>query len=130
MVQRMAKPEEVIVVENEQGEVVREVIKDTDAMNLYKSMRESLGRWLPVVLWSCRGWCACVVVVVVGRLQYSFSLSLLLPAVYLTHLDYEDTERIMTDKLYRQVDGSEWSWKNLNTVSVCVCVCVWCVVCV
>ena len=37
--------------------------------------------------------------------------------VYLTHLDYEDTERIMTDKLYRQVDGSEWSWKNLNTVS-------------
>ena len=44
MVQRMAKPEEVIVVENEQGEVVREVIKDTDAMNLYKSMRESLGR--------------------------------------------------------------------------------------
>ena len=48
MVQRMAKPEEVIVVENEQGEVVREVIKDTDAMNLYKSMRESLGRWLRV----------------------------------------------------------------------------------
>ena len=22
----------------------------------------------------------------------------------------------MTDKLYRQVDGTEWSWKNLNTV--------------
>ena len=43
MVKRMAKPEEVIVVENEQGEAVREVIKDTDAMNLYKSMRETLG---------------------------------------------------------------------------------------
>ena len=24
----------------------------------------------------------------------------------------------MTDKLYRQVDGTEWSWKNLNTVCV------------
>ena len=23
----------------------------------------------------------------------------------------------MTDKLYKQVDGTEWSWKNLNTVS-------------
>ncbi len=37
--------------------------------------------------------------------------------VYLTHLDYNDTENIMTDKLLRQVDGTEWSWKNLNTVS-------------
>ena len=34
--------------------------------------------------------------------------------VYLTHLDYEDTENIMTEKLARQVDGSEWSWNNLN----------------
>ena len=40
---------------------------------------------------------------------------MLLP-VYLTHLDYADTEHIMTEKLYKQVDGTEWSWKNLNTV--------------
>jgi len=40
--------------------------------------------------------------------------------VYLTHLDYADTEELMTQKLYRQVDNSEWSWKNLNTVSCCV----------
>jgi hypothetical protein len=38
--------------------------------------------------------------------------------VYLTHLDYVDTESIMTEKLANQVNGSEWSWKNLNTVSV------------
>ena len=44
------------------------------------------------------------------------SLCVIFCAVYLTHLDYSDTERIMTDKLYRQVDGTEWSWKNLNTV--------------
>lgn len=37
-------------------------------------------------------------------------------SVYLTHLDYQDTERIMTDKLQNQVNGAEWSWKNLNTV--------------
>ena len=39
--------------------------------------------------------------------------------VYLTHLDYQDTERIMTEKLQNQVNGTEWSWKNLNTVSCC-----------
>lgn len=75
---RMAKPEEVLVVENEQGEVVREFLKDTDAIQLYKSMRETL--------------------------------------VYLTNLDCADTERIMTEKLQNQVNGTEWSWKNLNTL--------------
>ncbi|CAH4037749.1 exportin-1 [Pieris brassicae] len=78
MISRMAKPEEVLVVENENGEVVREFMKDTDSISLYKNMRETL--------------------------------------VYLTHLDYADTERIMTDKLQNQVNGTEWSWKNLNTL--------------
>jgi len=78
----MAKPEEVLVVENENGEVVREFMKDTDAISLYKSMRETL--------------------------------------VYLTHLDCVDTERIMTEKLHNQVNGNEWSWKNLNTVNVLI----------
>lgn len=45
MVSRMAKPEEVLVVENDQGEVVREFMKDTDSINLYKNMRETLGKW-------------------------------------------------------------------------------------
>ena len=45
MISRMAKPEEVLVVENEQGEVVREFMKDTDAINMYKSMRETLGEF-------------------------------------------------------------------------------------
>lgn len=78
MISRMAKPEEVLVVENDQGEVVREFMKDTDAINMYKNMRETL--------------------------------------VYLTHLDYIDTEAIMTEKLHNQVNGTEWSWKNLNTL--------------
>ncbi len=41
----MAKPEEILVVENDQGEVVRETIKDTDSINLYKTMRETLGQF-------------------------------------------------------------------------------------
>ena len=65
MISRMTKPEEVLVVENDQGEVVREFMKDTDSINMYKNMRETL--------------------------------------VYLTHLDYADTERIMTEKLQGQV---------------------------
>jgi len=68
----------VLVVENDQGEVVREFMKDTDSINLYKNMRETL--------------------------------------VYLTHLDFNDTEKIMTEKLANQVNGEEWSWKNLNTL--------------
>jgi len=40
----MAKPEEVLVVENDQGEVVREFMKDTDSISLYKNMRETLGK--------------------------------------------------------------------------------------
>jgi len=78
MISKMAKPEEVLVVENDQGEVVREFMKDTDSINLYKNMRETL--------------------------------------VYLTHLDYTDTEKIMTERLANQVNGNEWSWKNLNTL--------------
>ncbi|KAF5404817.1 hypothetical protein EG68_04731 [Paragonimus skrjabini miyazakii] len=78
MISRMARPEEVLVVENEHGEVVREFMKDTDGLNLYKSMRETL--------------------------------------VYLTHLNYTDTKKIMIEKLHAQVDGSEWSWHNLNTL--------------
>ena len=121
MIDRMVKPEEVsctisniykcqylqiklkhyfqvLVVENDEGEIVREFMKDSDTITLYKSMRECL--------------------------------------VYLTHLDVQDSEIIMSNKLTKQVrqvfykslnnypvsklsnpyqiDGSEWSWNNLN----------------
>jgi len=69
---------QVLIVENEEGEIVREFMKESDTIVLYKSMRELL--------------------------------------VYLTHLDVIDTETILTEKLAKQVDGSEWSWQNLNTL--------------
>jgi exportin-1 len=68
----------VLIVENEEGEIVREFMKEGDTMTLYKSMRKLL--------------------------------------LYLTHLDVTDTENILTEKLAKQVDGSEWSWNNLNTL--------------
>jgi exportin-1 len=67
-----------LIVENDEGEIVREFMKEIDTIVLYKSMRELL--------------------------------------VYLTHLDVTDTETILTEKLAKQVDGSEWSWQNLNTL--------------
>ncbi|KAG0255895.1 Karyopherin transporter [Mortierella polycephala] len=76
MIEHMVKPEEVLVVENDEGEIVREVLKESDTITLYKSMREVL--------------------------------------VYLTHLDCSDTEEIMTNKLMKQMDGSEWGWTKLN----------------
>lgn len=78
MIAKMAKPEEVLVVEDENGEIVREAMKDTAAIILYKNMRTAL--------------------------------------VYLANLDVEDTQNIMIMKLEHQVDGSEWSWHNLNTL--------------
>jgi len=55
MISRMAKPEEVLVVENDQGEVVREFMKDTDSISLYKNMRETLGMLTSVfsTFWCC-----------------------------------------------------------------------------
>ncbi|KZF25552.1 exportin KapK [Xylona heveae TC161] len=78
MIEKMVRPEEVLVVENDEGEIVREFVKESDTIQLYKTTRECL--------------------------------------VYLTHLDVVDTEQIMSDKLARQVDGSEWSWANCNTL--------------
>ncbi|KDN42106.1 hypothetical protein RSAG8_06964, partial [Rhizoctonia solani AG-8 WAC10335] len=42
MIERMVKPEEVLVVENDEGEVVREFLKESDTIVLYKAMREVL----------------------------------------------------------------------------------------
>ena len=65
MIEAMVRPEEVLIVENDEGEIVRETLKESDTIMLYKSMREVL--------------------------------------VYLTHLDSDDTERIMSAKLEKQV---------------------------
>eukprot|EP00252_Welwitschia_mirabilis_P021498 TRINITY_DN552_c0_g1_i7.p1 TRINITY_DN552_c0_g1~~TRINITY_DN552_c0_g1_i7.p1 ORF type:complete len:1076 (+),score=191.44 TRINITY_DN552_c0_g1_i7:303-3530(+) len=42
MICRMAKPEEVIIVEDENGNIVRETMKDNDVLVQYKIMRETL----------------------------------------------------------------------------------------
>lgn len=78
IIESMVRPEEVLIVENDEGEIVREFVKESDTIQLYKSMREVL--------------------------------------VYLTHLDVVDTEQIMSEKLARQIDESEWSWQNINTL--------------
>jgi len=78
MIENMVRPEEVLIVENDEGEIVREFVKESDTVQLYKTIRECL--------------------------------------VYLTHLDVVDTEHIMTEKLGKQVDGSEWSWHNCNVL--------------
>lgn len=78
IIENMVRPEEVLIVENDEGEIVREFVKESDTIQLYKSMREVL--------------------------------------VYLTHLDVVDIELIMSDKLARQIDESEWSWHNINTL--------------
>jgi exportin-1 len=80
MIARMAKPEEVIVVEDESGAIVRETMKDNDVLAQYRSMRETL--------------------------------------IYLAHLDHEDTEAQMLERLRGQLAGGPgaWTWQGLNTL--------------
>ncbi|KAI5297689.1 Karyopherin transporter, partial [Ascosphaera atra] len=40
MIEKMVKPEEVLVVENDEGEIVREFVKESDTIQLYKTSRE------------------------------------------------------------------------------------------
>ncbi|GAB5354779.1 hypothetical protein AAMO2058_000148600 [Amorphochlora amoebiformis] len=77
MATRMAKPEEVIVVEDENGNIVRETVKNDQERMRYRIMRECM--------------------------------------VYLTHLDHDDTEQLLRDKLRLQVTGS-FEWNSLNTI--------------
>ncbi|KAL0900654.1 hypothetical protein Bca101_084615 [Brassica carinata] len=42
MISRMAKPEEVLIVEDENGNIVRETMKDSDVLLQYRIMRETL----------------------------------------------------------------------------------------
>eukprot|EP01065_Artemidia_motanka_P048696 TRINITY_DN78_c7_g1_i1.p1 TRINITY_DN78_c7_g1~~TRINITY_DN78_c7_g1_i1.p1 ORF type:complete len:1102 (+),score=385.16 TRINITY_DN78_c7_g1_i1:272-3577(+) len=78
LVKKMARPEEVIVFEDENGEMVKERMKDVDALALYEMMREAL--------------------------------------VFLTHIDSEDTEQIMLERLGTQVDPRHWSSNGLATL--------------
>ncbi|KAK7199714.1 exportin 1 [Novymonas esmeraldas] len=77
LIRRMAKPEEVVIVE-EEGEIRREHVTDVEELQLYTLMRQTL--------------------------------------VFLTHLDPKDTRNIMVDLMRRQLDRSEWSWHNCNTL--------------
>ena len=102
MISNMAKPEEVLVVENDDGEVVREAVKDTDTIELYKSMRVTLGTSVNVdreALYAAG--LHCVLRGVCSLMQEADSRCVL---VYLTHLDSQDTERLMSEKLARQVN--------------------------
>jgi len=78
VISRMAKPEEVIVVEDENGNIVKEVRSDGEQVTRYKLMRSVL--------------------------------------VYLTHLDYQDTQGIMVAKLNSQMEPSGFHWGRLNTL--------------
>ena len=42
MIEKMAKPEEVMIVENDEGEIVREFVRESDTIQLYKTTRECL----------------------------------------------------------------------------------------
>merc|ERR1712227_393821 len=42
VVSRMAKPEEILIVQDENGELIQEEVPDTDEIIMYNSMRDTL----------------------------------------------------------------------------------------
>ena len=42
MIDKMVKPEEVLIVEDENGDIVREHVKESDVLAIYSVMRETL----------------------------------------------------------------------------------------
>lgn len=42
LINKMAKPEEVLIVEDENGDIVKQTVKDSNTQALYKTMRETL----------------------------------------------------------------------------------------
>ncbi|CAH2072557.1 unnamed protein product [Thlaspi arvense] len=92
MINRMAKPEEVLIVEDENGNIVRETMKDNDVLVQYKVP-------IPVQL-----------------ILLLFSYIMRETLIYLSHLDHDDTEKQMLRKLNKQLNGEEWAWNNLNTL--------------
>ncbi|CCW62774.1 unnamed protein product [Phytomonas sp. EM1] len=78
LIKRMAKPEEVILVE-EDGELRRERIADVEEVEQYHLMSQTL--------------------------------------ILYTNLDSKDTRDILVNLMKRQLDRSEWSWHNCNTLS-------------
>eukprot|EP00998_Keelungia_sp_KM082_P007086 NODE_32_length_3355_cov_67.228005_g30_i0.p1 GENE.NODE_32_length_3355_cov_67.228005_g30_i0~~NODE_32_length_3355_cov_67.228005_g30_i0.p1 ORF type:complete len:1028 (+),score=239.46 NODE_32_length_3355_cov_67.228005_g30_i0:62-3085(+) len=78
MIKQMVRPEEVIIMEDDNGEYVKQEMPDVDAQQLYNSMKNVL--------------------------------------VVLTHLDYDDTECIMLDKLNDHVEVGMDSLTSLNTL--------------
>lgn len=81
---------QVIVVEDENGNIVRETMKDTDTLARYKTMHETL--------------------------------------VYLAHLDHDDTETQMLDKLRNQVcacHALQFALQNsINGAATHTCTCL------
>ena len=72
---------QVIVVEDENGNIVRETMKDTDTLARYKTMHETL--------------------------------------VYLSHLDHDDTESQMLEKLRLQVGAASHSFACQDVAKSC-----------
>ncbi|KAK4482057.1 hypothetical protein RD792_011592, partial [Penstemon davidsonii] len=91
MICRMAKPEEVLIVEDENGNIVRETLKDNDVLVQYKIMRETL--------------------IYLAHLDHDDTEKQNEKPPSLGQ-----TIVMMLKKLSKQLNGEDWTWNNLNTL--------------
>ena len=93
----MAKPEEVLIVEDENGDIIRERTKDTDQIMLYKAMRETL-----VYLTHLDPVDTQKIMLDLLQKVCDFSFSFVF---------------VSFSCLFQVCDGRSWSWHNVNTLS-------------
>ncbi len=96
MISTMAKPEEVVIVEDSCGNIVRETMKDTDAITLYKNMRE--------------------VLVYLTNLHTDDTLDLMIMKLSKQAWRPATKKRRRAPEQRAQADSSEYSFHNLNTL--------------
>ncbi|KAG6737653.1 hypothetical protein POTOM_059181 [Populus tomentosa] len=106
MICRMAKPEEVLIVEDENGNIVRETLKDNDVLVQYKIMRETLIYLSHLDHEDTEKQFASLLRVCV--LEFVILKWMLLPSLF--------GATQMLKKLSKQLSGEDWTWNNLNTL--------------
>jgi len=87
MIEQMPRPEEVLIMEDENGQIVRETLKDSDSITLYMNMRECL--------------------IFLTHLNPQDTQNTMLSKMNI------EGEKLNHQN---QADDAAWSWKQLNTL--------------
>jgi exportin-1 len=99
MICRMAKPEEVLIVEDENGNIVRETMKDNDVLVQYK-VRKRIAQYPSTLQFICSALHKLCNLLTDVKLPLFWYYQIMRETlIYLSHLDHEDTEQQVCSRI-------------------------------